>query len=70
MIEKSRTYLDKELRTCFRNKKHAIERCNPASETQSAEINAINEKIRVLEYLLQCLDVVELMKEEREKDNE
>ena len=69
MLEKSRTYLDKELRTCFRNKKQAIERCNPASETQNAEINAINEKIRVLEYLLRCLDVIESMKEERDEDN-
>ena len=68
MIEKSRTYLNKELRNCFRNKKHAIERCNPESEAQNAEINAISEKISIIQFLLRCVDTVE-MQEEREDYN-
>ena len=63
MIEKSRTYLNKELRNCFRNKKHAIER--NATET---EINAISEKISIIQFLLRCVDTVETM-EEREEDD-
>ena len=69
MIEKSRTYLDRELRNCFRNKKHAIERCNPESEAQNAEIDAISEKISIIQFLLRCVDTVEMMQEEREEND-
>ena len=67
MIEKARTYLDRELRRCFRNKQHAIERCNPESDEQNAEIKAISEKINIIQFLLRCVDTVETMKEERKK---
>lgn len=66
MTEKSRTYLNKELRNCFRNKKHAIERCNPESDAQNAEIKAISEKISIIQFLLRCMDAVEVMREGRE----
>lgn len=69
MIEKSRTYLDWELRNCFRNKQHAIERCNPEPDAQNAEIKAISEKISIIQFLLRCVDTVEMMQEERMDDN-
>lgn len=59
MIEKSRTYLDKELRSCFRNKKHALNR----NATES-EIRSISEKIGVLQFLLRGLDAVETIQED------
>lgn len=61
MIEKARTYLDRELRNCFRNKRYAIEK-NATEE----EIKAINNKISVIQFLQRCVDAVETMKEERE----
>jgi hypothetical protein len=64
MTEKARAYLNKELRTCFKNKQHAINRNAP-----EAEIRAISEKISVIQYLLRCADAVETMKEERMNDN-
>lgn len=64
MIEKARTYLDRELRNCFRNKQHAIEK-NATEE----EIKAINNKINVIQFLQRCVDTVEAMKEERMNDN-
>lgn len=64
MIEKARTFVDKELRRCFRNKQHAVER-----NATEAETSAISEKISVLEFLLRCLDTVEQIKEERDASN-
>lgn len=66
MIDKAQAYLEKELQHCIRNKKHAIERESPVSETQTAEIVEINEKISILQYLLRCVDAVGVMKGERE----
>lgn len=59
MIEKSRTYLDKELRACFRNKKHALNR----NATES-EIRSISEKISALQFLLRGVDAVETIQED------
>ena len=69
MIDKARTFLDKELRISLRNKKHAIDKMSRVPHSKNIEIQSIDEKISVLKYLMRCLDTVEIMKQERDDDN-
>lgn len=56
MFEKARVFLNKELRICYRNKKHALDRNAP-----EGQVDAISEKIEVIQFLVRCLDIVEVM---------
>lgn len=56
MFEKARIFLNKELRICYRNKKHALDRNAPEDQ-----ITVLSEKINVIQFLVKCLDIVEVM---------